>query len=194
MYKFFKKVIERVLIFLNSFITYKDNEVISRRIYYWREGYKRYLDGSLWDRESYYWLYQEPRSYETANITCEKPIYWIPKEVKTFYVVTKYGYGGCVYKHLTKNRIPEDDEHIPVKPHAFTFRLPVKSVLVHDSQTDAPLFNITKKFKRYTGPYGNTTITPYDMLLGLKEDDFYITIEDIVGNIRRVHSSDLVAK
>jgi hypothetical protein len=133
-------------------------------------------------------------SYESATITHEKPIYWIPKEVKEFYVVTKYSYGGYTYKHLSKNLF---DDHEPPKPENMTFRLPIRSVLVHDHETHAPLFNITKKFKRYAGPYGdfgNQEITPHDLLLGLKDEDFYISIEDIVGNIQIIQSSDLVAK
>ena len=121
--------------------------------------YKRYLEykvdsdlednkdlNPFWKRESYYMH----KGWNWADVTGIN-IGTLPSCVDDVILRIKYSFDGKIFTMVTKDL---NYTWPPVKATQARFRMPIKSVEMVDAD-DKPILEVTKKFKKVEGPYGD---------------------------------------
>lgn len=100
----------------------------------------------FWKKESYYMH----KGWNWADVTGIN-IGTLPSCVEDVILRIKYSFDGKMFTMVTKDL---NYTWPPVKATQARFRMPIKSVEMVDAD-DKPILEVTKKFKKVEGPYGD---------------------------------------
>ena len=162
----------KIYMFILSFLRDKDFTIYKRELEYKVDGDVDFEDtmSPFWTKECYYmsdgWNWAD-----VSGITIGK----VPDCVEDIILRVKYAFDGKMFTFVTKNI---NYEWPPKNDTQARFRLPIKKVEMVDVD-DKPIRDVTKKYKKVEGPYGDfwgqTDVTVEDLFAYIEYDKLKIT-------------------
>jgi len=162
----------KIYMFVLSLLRVRDFTIYKRELEYKIDGDvdESYELTPFWKRESCY-MHQGWNWADVTGVTIGN----LPPYVKDIILRIKYSFDGKVFTMVTKD---PNYTWPPVKATQARFRMPIKSVEMVDVD-DKPILDVTKKYKKVEGPYGDfwnqTDVMIEDLFSFVEYDKLKIT-------------------